>query len=681
MCGIFGMINGGAPDLDARTVQRVTNRLFRLSETRGKEASGLTWWPSIESEQLLVVKSPETAAALMRTPRYRALFTAAGPEGGTLRRGVLFGHTRLVTNGSQLTPANNQPVAVDGVVAVHNGIIVNVDDLWVRHPELRRQAEVDTEVLLALIARAVAGGRSPVQAVRDAFGEIQGTASCAILFPEWRTLVLATNHGSLYHTQGPAGRPLVFASEGHTLRRLLASRVGLDFSDTRIVHVRPNAGVAIDLAAFTVQPFGFAAADETLPVPSSRGAAPRVEALAIGAGVGLHSVYAIRKVTVPTAFERAAEQAREAAARLRRCTRCILPETVPFIDFDAEGVCNFCRFHQPVIPAGRAALDHAIAAYRRPGDAPDCVCSISGGRDSCYGLHYVVKELGMKPIAYTYDWGMVTDLARRNIARMCSQLGVEHILISANIPKKRANIRMNVEAWLHKPHLGMIPLFMAGDKQFVWYGNRVKRENDLQLDFFTFNLFEKTQFKEEFSGIPFWRPGADADKLGEELGVWRGIKLCGYYGSQFLTNAKYLNRSLLDTFYGFVTYYVLPRTFLALFRYIPWREDEVVNTLLREYDWELASDTRATWRIGDGTASFYNYIYYTLAGFTEHDTLRAGQVREGHLPRAEALALVTRDNVPRWDSFKWYCDVVGLDFERTVTRINAMPRVSGMALT
>ena len=28
---------------------------------------------------------------------------------------------------------------------------------------------------------------------------------------------------------------------------------------------------------------------------------------------------------------------------------------------------------------------------------------------------------------YTYDWGMVTDLGRRNISRMCADLGVENI--------------------------------------------------------------------------------------------------------------------------------------------------------------------------------------------------------------------------------------------------------------
>ena len=42
--------------------------------------------------------------------------------------------------------------------------------------------------------------------------------------------------------------------------------------------------------------------------------------------------------------------------------------------------------------------------------------AFGGGRDSSYGLHLLVKEFGMHPLTFTYDWGMVTDLARRNIA-------------------------------------------------------------------------------------------------------------------------------------------------------------------------------------------------------------------------------------------------------------------------
>lgn len=98
----------------------------------------------------------------------------------------------------------------------------------------------------------------------------------------------------------------------------------------------------------------------------------------------------------------------------------------------------------------------------------EVVFAFSGGRDSCYALHYMVKELGIKPIAYSYDWGMITDLGRRNQSRLLGKLGVEHVVVSANIREKENNIRKNVEAWLKKPDLGMIPLIIAGDKQMFY---------------------------------------------------------------------------------------------------------------------------------------------------------------------------------------------------------------------
>ena len=42
---------------------------------------------------------------------------------------------------------------------------------------------------------------------------------------------------------------------------------------------------------------------------------------------------------------------------------------------------------------------------------------LSGGVDSSYGLHFLIKELGYKNIVtYTYDWGLTTDVSRRNIS-------------------------------------------------------------------------------------------------------------------------------------------------------------------------------------------------------------------------------------------------------------------------
>ena len=319
---------------------------------------------------------------------------------------------------------------------------------------------------------------------------------------------------------------------------------------------------------------------------------------------------------------------------------------------------------------GEAALRKAVAPYRRGDGKPDCIVTFSGGRDSSYALHYVQQILGMHPVAYTYDWGMLTDLGRRNQARMCGKLGVEQILISSDIAKKRENIRKNVLAWLKKPDLGMVPLFMAGDKQYFYYANKLRKQLGVDLIVYSENPFEKTDFKSGFCGIP---PKFNI-KHAYNLGLLNKTKLAFYYLKQYLSNPGYLNSSLLDTMSAYASSYLIPHDYVYLYRYINWDENRVTTTLISDYNWETAQDIKTTWRIGDGTAAFYNYIYYLVAGFTENDTFRSNQIREGLISRKEALKLVEEENKPRYDSLMWYCNTNGINFTKIIEIINSIPK-------
>ncbi len=106
-------------------------------------------------------------------------------------------------------------------------------------------------------------------------------------------------------------------------------------------------------------------------------------------------------------------------------------------------------------------LNALVKPYRNKNGKTDCIVPFSGGRDSTFVLHIVKKELGLNPIAFTYDWGMVTDLARRNIARVCGKLGVENIIVSADIHWKRQNITKNLKAWIQEARFGY-------DTPFLW---------------------------------------------------------------------------------------------------------------------------------------------------------------------------------------------------------------------
>ena len=148
-----------------------------------------------------------------------------------------------------------------------------------------------------------------------------------------------------------------------------------------------------------------------------------------------------------------------------------------------------------------------------------------------------------------------------------------------------------------------------------------------------------------------------------------------FYGKEYLLCPSFLNTSMLDTVGAFLSYYFIPHDYLNLFQYIPWNEKKIEDVLINEYDWEISPDTSTTWRIGDGTASFYNYIYFIMSGFSENDTFRSNQIREGVLDRSQALSLVNNENSPRFESIKWYCQTIGIDFETTINVINNAPKL------
>jgi hypothetical protein len=103
----------------------------------------------------------------------------------------------------------------------------------------------------------------------------------------------------------------------------------------------------------------------------------------------------------------------------------------------------------------------------------------------------------------------------------------------------------------------------------------------------------------------------------------------------------------------------------------------IVATLRDRYGWEGARDTESTWRIDDGTAAFYNYIYFTVAGLSEHDTFLSNLIREGQLTRSQALAKSAELNTPRVESLWRYGETIGIDMRSAIQTINRIPKLTG----
>ncbi len=540
---------------------------------------------------------------------------------------VIFGHSRLITNGL----ADNQPVVREGICVLHNGIIVNDADIWNKIGPVR-QLEIDSEVIAGIAEEHLAQGHLLNELPKKVLSLCKGVVACALILPKLGKLVLFSNNGSLY--AGSKDGAFYFSSEKYPLTQL-------DCTD--IQQLRGEDCLVVD-------------------IPASQ-----QELLVTDANLRTTNL-------IPTLGTHKAEEAMLEYKRytVRRCTRCILPETMPYIRFDDAGVCNYCHNYKPRnLPKPVDQLFNLVEPFRRT-QGDDCVVPFSGGRDSCYGLHLIVKELKMKPVTYTYDWGMVTDLGRRNISRMCSQMGIENIIVADDIGLKRRNIAKNLSAWLKSPHLGMVSILTSGDKHFFRHVETVKQQTGISLNLWGVNPLEVTHFKAGFLGVP---PDFE-EEMVYSSGAMKQLRYQWLRLKAMAKSPSYFNSSLWDTLSGeYYRSFNKKTDYHHIFDYWRWDEKIIDDTLINQYDWETAPDTNTTWRIGDGTAAIYNYIYYTVAGFTEHDTFRSNQIREGDMTREEALVLVEDENRPRYPNIKWYLDAIGMDFDKVIPVINAIPKL------
>jgi glucosamine--fructose-6-phosphate aminotransferase (isomerizing) len=667
MCGIFSVI-ANSKNYDPKFLKDVLESVSQFSEVRGVDSSGISFIDE-QKKQISVTKGPLKISDLLKK-------TGVASQILPINDSVYFtfGHTRLVTNGSQLLDVNNQPVIKNGIVGVHNGIIVNDNEIWDQNPDLERQFEIDTEVLISLLNKKLDAGEPISNAVRDVEEAVVGTLSIALLFDDKNEFLVYSNYGSFY-VLTDYKTLFILASEKNILNRLKNKFSDLSNEEVfTLKQITPLTGYLINIQDFKVNHFDLNSNDNfnltasnqklEIEIKNIHSEKDQIDAVVDPEKFRLNPVFEKERDLLEFNFDR--------ISKLQRCTKCILPATFPFIHFDEQGVCNYCKNYKiKNQPKPMEELFKLVEPYRKKNGIPDVLIPFSGGRDSTLTLHLVKKELGLNPIAFTYDWGMVTDLARRNIARACGQLGVEHIIVSADIKWKRNNIRKNILAWMKKPHLGMIPLFMAGDKYFFYYCDKVRKQNDILLNIWGINPLENTDFKVGYAGLA---PEFDK-KMIYSISLKNQLNLFKFVGSNFLLNSGYLNSSLIDTFGSFASRYFAKRTdYFHMFDYYRWDEDELEQLLHNEYGWEKAIDTPTTWRIGDGTASFYNYVYYTVGGFSEYDTFRSNQVREGMITRERALELVNIENRPRYETLKWYLEIVGLDFEPVIKVVNSIPK-------
>jgi N-acetyl sugar amidotransferase len=121
---------------------------------------------------------------------------------------------------------------------------------------------------------------------------------------------------------------------------------------------------------------------------------------------------------------------------LRRCARCLIPETHETIVFDDDGICNVCRAHEKkqekIDWAARRAQFEDLIERARGKYLYDCIVPFSGGKDSTFTLYYLVREYGLKPLVVQFDHGFLRPKLVEQNVRTIKTLGVDFLSFRPN---------------------------------------------------------------------------------------------------------------------------------------------------------------------------------------------------------------------------------------------------------
>ena len=195
---------------------------------------------------------------------------------------------------------------------------------------------------------------------------------------------------------------------------------------------------------------------------------------------------------------------------LKYCNRCILPETKPDLEIDAEGVCSACRYYEtrPEIDWDKRQqkFHNIIDRYRsKDGKNYDCIVPVSGGKDSTRQVLTLLNE-GIKPLCVVATTCQLSDIGRRNLDNLKS-LGVDCLEFSTN-PKVRATLNRiglfevgdiswpeHVSIFTVPPRVAVqfnIPLMIWGENSQHEYGGPAENAHNNVLD---------RSWLEEFGGL------------------------------------------------------------------------------------------------------------------------------------------------------------------------------------
>jgi N-acetyl sugar amidotransferase len=335
-----------------------------------------------------------------------------------------------------------------------------------------------------------------------------------------------------------------------------------------------------------------------------------------------------------------------------------VPETQEGVIFDEMGICTACRsseekMHIDWLARERRLREILDSAKQSAGNSYDCVLPISGGKDSFFQAHVLVKVYGLKPLAVTFNQNWVSETGFYNLQRCLEVFDLDHLQFTparglVNRLAKKSLGTIGDACWHCHSGVGAFPLQVATRFKIpllVW-GESIA-ENDGRASYanpgqkFDRDYFTKVSAKltaDEMVGgdisakdlHPFQLPSYEEI---EDTGVW------GLHLGDYLFWDEERQTEWIKDVYG-------------------WRETEMEGAYKGYKSAECIM------------SGVHDFTCYLKRGFGRTTWQASVDVRNGLLTREEGFELVKKYDQERPDALDYYLKITGLSEEEFHNQIS-----------
>lgn len=327
----------------------------------------------------------------------------------------------------------------------------------------------------------------------------------------------------------------------------------------------------------------------------------------------------------------------------KRCKRCTLPDCLPSVNLDDNGICEHCKNYDLLVEKWEKTkvqkqkeLVDIVDRIKRTNQKYDCLIPLSGGKDSTYSLYLFAKVYNLKCLCVTFDNGFLSEQAKKNIKSGAAAANADHIFFSIN-----RNVLLRLYKLALQESSQFCSICMRGIEQCV-EANRsniplIVTGNGARVDYLTFipELFQSgdNNYFTKMIGESYLKKDAKILFENKRSLPYRCTREIYHFVKRiFMIPQKKLLKKTITSDIGYID----------LYNYIDLPQNRMIEIIEREMGWSSSDE-----EIEHMDCLLHEMQHYVNAlkfdEITLHTFHRSYLVRTGEITKEDALRLESEE--------------------------------------